>query len=173
MTFKKFRDFDYEVNTNGIVRRIKTKKELKQGDIYGYKNICLSKNGKHYFFRVHRIVAELFIPNTNNHPQINHKNGIKSDNRVENIEWCSPSYNVTHSYKELNRTRIKSDVNSVLMYDSNGNLLNEFISLSSCAKILNLSKGNISQCCNNKRKTVGGYIFKYGNINRNKNRKLC
>lgn len=63
----------------------------------GYFKILLSKNKKQYTRNVHRLVAETYIPNPNNLPVINHKNEIKNDNRVENLEWCTHQYNCIYS----------------------------------------------------------------------------
>lgn len=166
----KFRDFDYTVSSTGSIKRIKTGKLIKQGNVNGYKNVCLSKNGKHHYFRVHRMVAELFLKKTGE--VVNHKNGIKDDNRVENLEWCTHSYNIKHSYDTLHRTRTKSDINSIYMFNKKMELISEFISLSECVKITGFNKGNISQCCNGKRKSANGFIFKYNKINRFKKDRL-
>ena len=68
----------------------------------GYPAVRLN-NGKHktdgHWFRVHRLIAEAFIPNPTNKPHINHKNGIRNDNRIENLEWCTPKENVQHAYR--------------------------------------------------------------------------
>jgi hypothetical protein len=70
-------------------------------DKYGYRVLGLFKDGKQKTFTVHRLVAKAFIPNPQNHPQINHINGIKTDNRVENLEWCDGFHNQTHRIMEL------------------------------------------------------------------------
>ncbi len=64
----------------------------------GYQQVALYRDKKPYFFKVHRLVATTFLPNIVSLPQINHKNGIKTDNRVGNLEWCNASTNLNHAY---------------------------------------------------------------------------
>lgn len=67
----------------------------------GYLRAPLTVNNVQKYFSIHRLVAQSFIPNLNNLPEVNHKNGIKSDNRIENLEWCDRSFNKRHSYRVL------------------------------------------------------------------------
>jgi len=73
-------------------------------DKYGYKTISLHANGISKHFCISRLVALAFIPNPKNKPQINHKNGVKTDNKVINLEWATPSENMKHAYRCLGRT---------------------------------------------------------------------
>jgi hypothetical protein len=80
---------------------------LKQSnDKDGYKIITLWKNNKSKTYRTHRLIANVFIPNPNNKPEINHINCIKNDNRLQNLEWATKSENCKH--RDLNELRIKA-----------------------------------------------------------------
>ena len=73
----------------------------------GYVYVYLCNDGKDINMRVHRLVAEAFIPNPNNLPQVNHKDGNKINNRVDNLEWCTASENIRHAYKNGLRNKKK------------------------------------------------------------------
>jgi len=91
---------DYSIGTDGKVISHKwgKEKELKQHpDRKGYLQVKVLKEGKEYSKKVHRLVAETYIENPNNLPQVNHINQIKDDNRAENLEWCDNQYNQEYS----------------------------------------------------------------------------
>lgn len=91
---------DYKISENGEVysyKGLKTKK-LKGGTFSnGYEFVCLIKNGKTKNCSRHRLVAETFIPNVDNKPVINHKDGNRKNNNVHNLEWCTQAYNLKHA----------------------------------------------------------------------------
>ena len=95
----------YKVNRKGEIYQIlnniiRTPKD----NGYGYNNINLNKNGKKITKYIHRIVAEAFIPNPNNYPMVNHKDENKKNNNVENLEWCTASYNNNYGTSKVRRT---------------------------------------------------------------------
>ena len=99
---KNFEGF-YEVSNMGNVRRTKSKRLRAISHTEYYSHVLLSVNGKHTTLRVHRLVAEAFLPPIEGKNHVNHKNGDKHDNRVDNLEWCTQAENNLHAYRTLHR----------------------------------------------------------------------
>lgn len=123
-----------------------------------YLSVALHANGVRRQMKIHRLVAEAFIPNPNGYKEINHKDENKGNNCVENLEWCSRSYNINYgSGKEKRR---KSVIKAVNAYDMAGNKVKEFDSIVAASEFAKVSATNISRACKLNRMS-GGYIWKY------------
>lgn len=96
----------YQVSNKGNVRHVKFNRLLKPSKSGQYSIAILSKGGKKVGKSVHRLVAEAFIPNPNNLPVINHIDQDKHNNTVENLEWCTQSYNIRYSRKPKKQKKI-------------------------------------------------------------------
>lgn len=109
---------------------------------------------------VHRLVAMKYIPNPNNYEQVNHKDGNKLNNKVENLEWCSQSYNMIDAYKNK---LIKPKTTKINQYDLNMNFIKQWGSIKDASINLNINHRNISTVALQKtnRKQAGGYIWRY------------
>lgn len=86
----------YRISNSGKVYSCRRNKEMRPADSNGYFIVCLCKNSNYKVKSVHRLVAEAFIPNTNNFNVVNHIDGNKKNNRVDNLEWCTQKQNVRH-----------------------------------------------------------------------------
>ena len=128
-------------------------------DKNGYLYVDLYKDGKRKTYKVHRLVAQAFIPNPHSLPEVNHKNEDKTDNRVENLEWCTQEYNI--NYGTRNVKVAKSMSKPVLQYTVDGELVREWKSTAEAEQQVGFSHQNISSCCLGKAKTYKGYIWKY------------
>lgn len=173
-------DCFYEVSTWGNVRSLdvfvnnllsKNKKILKKGKILkasttkcGYLRVTLSKNNIQKTFSVHRLVAETFIPNPNNYPQVNHKDEDKTNNFRINLEWCTAKYNINYGTHNERLSKImvnREDCSKkVYQYDLKGNLIKEWVSAAEADRN-GYNDQAISKCCLGKHKTHKGYIWSY------------
>lgn len=120
-------------------------------DLGGYLKVSFNKKA----FFVHRIVAQVFIVNTDNKEYINHKDGNKKNNNIDNLEWVTPKENAVHAIT----TGLSSVTKKIIQFDINMNKINEFMSINDAAKMLNIKRQNISAVCEGKSLTAGGFIF--------------
>ena len=152
----------YEVSDKGRVRSLKYGKEriLKPGrNNCGYLIAGLCNNGEHKWYSVHRLVAQTFIPNPNNLPEVNHKDEDKENNSVHNLEWCSSKYNANFGTRTQRQAEKLSK--PVLQYSLDGEFVKEWSSTIGVERNLGYLHNNISNCCNGKRKSAYGYIWKF------------
>jgi len=138
----------------------------------GYLRVTLCKDGKHYTKRIHRLVAEHFIPNPENKPQINHKNGVKTDNRVENLEFCTCSENVLHAFRVLHRKPSRAflgrfgkshPLSKVIQQIQDGKVIAEFYGSGEASRETGIVARNIRSVCEGKRDLAGGFKWQYKN----------
>jgi len=145
-------------------------KKLKQATgKHGYKSVTLC-NDKKKNWRVHRLVAIAFIPNIENKPCINHKNGIKTDNRVKNLEWCTVSENTKHAFTTLGRVNPMQGKSGILCptsvpvakLENDGNVIKIYESSLEAAREFGIKKGDnhISCAALGKRKTAKGFKWR-------------
>ena len=128
---------------------------LQNNSTKGYKQITLSKNNKRSTKKVHRLVAQAFIPNPDNLPDVNHKDENKHNNNVNNLEWCTKEYNFYYG------TAIQRRGKKVIQCDLTGKQLKEWESTKEVERQLNIDHAHISKCCKGKQKTAGGFKWIY------------
>jgi len=174
---------EYLISNSGLVWSIRRNKQVK-GKLTnaGYLRVGLSVGGKRKDITIHRLVAETFIPNPKNKPTVNHLNEIKTDNRLENLQWATTleqnihgtrikramantdwqARNAKINHKEIARKRdyVKMQRNlmkPILQLDLEGNILAKYDGISIAARTLGIHHSKISACANGNRKTSHGY----------------
>lgn len=151
---------NYEVSNTGQVRNSIRKRELKGQEQQGYIHVTLSIEKKPQRFRVHRLVALMFIPNLDSTRNVvNHKNGKRNDNRVENLEWVTQQENTQHAWDTGLATSSKQI--KVKQFDFDGNLIKIHNSITEAALSTNSLGSKITLCCQNKRVSHNNFYWKY------------
>lgn len=169
----------YQANNLGEIRNYPKESKYKKGVIIKskilspankkYKHITLYKNNIKKTFDIHRLIAITFLDNPENKLCVNHINGIPHDNRLENLEWCTHSENILHSFKYLNRkSHAKNKFGKdnklskkVIQYSLNGVYVSEFYGISEAHRETKVNLGHISEVARGNRKSAGGFIWKY------------
>ena len=138
----------------------KTKERiLKYGkNQYGYFQISLWKDGKRKNKPIHKLIATMFIPNPKKYKIINHIDGNKQNNNIQNLEWCTQKHNVKEAYRlGLTSKRYKS----VNQYDLHNNFIKTWKSIAEINKKLKIDESSIVRCCKGRQNKAGNYIWRY------------
>ena len=171
----------YSVTKEGCVYSHITGKFLKPNKMKtGYLSVELWKNRTNKRVLIHRLVAQAFIPNPNNYPQVNHKDEDKQNNSVENLEWCTSKYNLNYGNTQLRKStnrKITDKVRSagrrnallkskpVLQFSKTGEFIAHYESAMHAERVLGVRHTHVSEVCLGKRKTANGYKWKYERSN--------
>lgn len=168
----------YEVSSLGKVRSLDRnlivsngKKYIRKGrtikphvNKFGYQRIGLSKNGIREQIFVHRIVAKAFLPTSNMESlDVNHIDGNKQNNTIQNLEWCNRQYNMQHAYRNgLVKFKVTAHPKRrIAKLDYNENILNVYNSIKEAAIDTGINASSISHVARGKYKHVGGFGWKY------------
>lgn len=183
-------DFHYQISNIWNVRNLNYRHTNKIRNIKNiirkdwYVSLQLIKNKKQHTNKIHRLVAQAFIPNPENKPQVNHINWIKNDNRVENLEWCTQSENQKHAFhlwlnKIWENNNFKTNTpkphlwktwwlsmfsKKINQYDLEWNFIKTWDSFIEASLELGINRWNIWNCCRWKYKTAWWFIWKYYSI---------
>ena len=157
--YGRIKSFDtYRKGNNGSIRCCKGRILKLRTDKDGYFKVVLYKNNKPKTFTVHRLVAEAFLPNPDNLPCVNHKDECKTNNNVNNLEWCNIKYNI--NFGTRNEKVSKKLSKPVLQYTLDGQFVREWPSTMECGRN-GFNHGAVAACCRGELKKYKGFIWKY------------
>jgi hypothetical protein len=148
-------------NPNGRIRKLKP-----YVDSTGYPRVVLSEHSKPKSIRVHYLVASAFLPKGKNDKCVNHKDGNKQNNNVSNLEWCSYSHNIKHSFEVLGRKISillgKEHPKAKKIYQiKNGQVVAEYYGAGEAERYTGIKRANIQRVLSGYNKTAGGFVWKH------------
>lgn len=157
----------FVVSKGGCLRRTHSVVLKEKINKFGYLVVRLQdkSTSRDRFYMVHRLIANTFIPNTQNLPFINHKDEDKTNNCVDNLEWCTAKYNVNYGTcqeRKIETQRLKHpNMKRIRQISMNGMLIREFISISDAARSVGVDKTRISRCCHNSNYSCRGFKWEF------------
>ena len=164
----------YEVSNMGNVKSLDwkgtgTERIMSPVNLNGYLRVLFNRNGKRKLKLVHRLVAEAFIPNPDNLPCVNHIDENKSNNHVENLEWCTHKYNINYGTAMQRRCDTQTNKNKskeIYQYSLDGMLVKIWPSSKEIARQTDYGRSFICRCCRckDRNKTAYGYIWRYSSL---------
>ena len=129
---------------------------------FGYCRVCLFNEKGRRWVAIHRLVARAFIPNPNNLPEVNHKDEDRTNNRVDNLEWCTAEYNTNYGTRNVRAGETLSKMKKIpVVQIYNEKIIKIWDSAKKAGEFLKLDPGNITKCCKGKRKLIGGFRWEY------------
>jgi hypothetical protein len=158
---------NYEVFEDGTVSRNNKILVSYMNNALPYSVVSLYEDGKKHTKFVHRLVAQTFIPNSNNLPIVNHKDGNKLNNHVDNLEWVTSAENKKHAMDNGLVGNTSGIPKRVLKYSLDGEFIAEYPSMLEAAYQNECHYTSISKACKGKQKTCKGFIWKFSEINPN------
>lgn len=165
---------NYQVSSKGNVRSLdryiecRGKYRFQKGKTLkpyinksGYRQVTLYDKNGYKLHRINRLVAQSFIPNPNNLPQVNHKDEVKTNDCVNNLEWCTCLYNLTYNDLHHRRNNMNNKKSKQVVQIKEGKVIATYPSINEAARALKCNSGNIVRCCKREKKTAYGYQWKY------------
>lgn len=172
--WKDLKEFEgkFKISSMGtIVNKFSNTKVKTRISKDGYVYVSLYYNKKSYIKTLHGLVAKTFIRNNNNNLEVNHIDGNKLNNSIDNLEWITHKDNIKHAWenklfepvREASRRYGKDNPSSkrVIQYDSKGNKIKEYSCIAEAVRETKINKTSIGKCCNNRQKTAGEYVWKF------------
>ena len=171
----------YMINTKGEIKSLLTNKILKPSKHKsGYMLVGLRRDGVSKTVKVHRLLAKAFIPNPENKPHVDHINGVRDDNRLENLRWCTNQENQSFELARLNNSKAltgrkqspeavakrakilqKSIGKKVNQYTLDGEFVASYNSFNEARRLTGVWDASVRSCCMGRFKQAGGYIWRF------------